>query len=57
MYLPKSRSFAPAGTDLAVKLLNLLNLPLPTPPAEFPGGGAAQNIKAVLLDWQLAPPW
>ncbi len=31
--------------------------PWPTPSAEAPGGGAAQNIKAVPLDRQLAPPW
>ncbi len=31
--------------------------PRPTPSAEAPGGGAAQNIKAVPLDRQPAPPW
>ena len=29
----------------------------PTPSAEASGGGAAQNIKALLLDQQPAPPW
>jgi hypothetical protein len=31
--------------------------PRPTPSAEAPGGGVAQNIKAVPLDRPLAPPW
>ena len=36
----------------------LRHCPRPTPSAEAPGGGAAQNIKAVpLLDRRPAPPW
>jgi hypothetical protein len=31
--------------------------PRPTPSAEAPGGGAAQNIKAVPLDRRPAPSW
>ncbi len=31
--------------------------PRPTPSAEAPGGGAAQNIKAVPLYRRPAPPW
>ena len=35
----------------------LRHRPRPTPSAEAPGGGAAQNIKAVPLDRRPAPPW
>ena len=35
----------------------LRHSPRPTPSAEAPGGGAAQNIKAVPLDQRPAPPW
>jgi hypothetical protein len=38
-------------------MLNPSNKPSANPSRKIPRGGAAQNIKAMPLDWRLGSPW